>query len=379
MNDLLPGWTVAREIPSEVIAGLSNGRYSLQGGVIRGAPGTENAGEIVRHLLPAESVGATETVSSVFGPPGYHLPSLIQARATPHILQAVTGAMLLSGLNLTVSAVGFAVVCKRLRKIDAQLQDLFREVERIRRLLEVIESSKLEAALDMLFNGIRENNTDLIQNSLKDVAAANVKYRTLLSEANTLDEAAICEEYFFLTSLAVTASWAELEMWDTSRRKLDDYRGIWAGQARRIANEHLIGGHPERLLCSEFVEELPGWELVELLDFANPGNDEHDCLDELRKSISWNSVVSGQKRWFPSRRWSRKNRAEEIRNDKEKTIPLLRKLAARDKAFQGYVAQHTLLAEHGITPSMFKRKIDRLDPGSFVDGYLVLQPAPVAA
>ena len=375
----LPGWTVSREIPPDVIDGLNAGRFSLDGGVIRGAAGTENAGQIVRHLLGAESVGVAETVSPVFGAPGHHLPSIIEARTTTHVLQAVTGATLLSGLNLTVAAVGFAVVCKKLENIDAQLERIAKEVEKIRHLMEEIQNSKLMAALEILSVAIREDKQGLIQTELPHLVAANIRYRAMLSAASTLEEAAICEEYFFLTSLALTACWAELGMWDTSRSKLEDYREFWAHQARRIAKEHLIGQHPERLMCSEFVEDLPRWELVELLNFANPTNGENDCLDELRKNISWNSVVSEKKQWFRSW-WPGKNDvAEGIRNDKEKTIPLLRKLAARDKAFQGYVAQHTLLAEHGITPSMFKREIDRIERGSFVDGYLILQPAQAAA
>ena len=50
---VIPGWTVIREIPSEVQTGLISGKYQLYGGVIRWAPGTENAGQIVRHLVPS--------------------------------------------------------------------------------------------------------------------------------------------------------------------------------------------------------------------------------------------------------------------------------------------------------------------------------------
>jgi hypothetical protein len=48
---VFPGWEVARVIPPDVIMGLWTGQYKLYGGVIRWAAGTDNAGQIVRHLL----------------------------------------------------------------------------------------------------------------------------------------------------------------------------------------------------------------------------------------------------------------------------------------------------------------------------------------
>ncbi|OTE96655.1 hypothetical protein BCS42_12340 [Crenothrix sp. D3] len=40
-------------IPQEVLTGLITRQYSLHGGVIRWAAGTEQAGQIIRHLVPA--------------------------------------------------------------------------------------------------------------------------------------------------------------------------------------------------------------------------------------------------------------------------------------------------------------------------------------
>lgn len=53
MSTLLPGLTLSRTIPADVALGLLTGSYSLHGGVIRWAAGTEHAGQIVRHLIPA--------------------------------------------------------------------------------------------------------------------------------------------------------------------------------------------------------------------------------------------------------------------------------------------------------------------------------------
>lgn len=49
MDEFLRGWTVAREIPPDVIDGVNRGTHEVHGGVIRMAPGTDEAGRIVRH------------------------------------------------------------------------------------------------------------------------------------------------------------------------------------------------------------------------------------------------------------------------------------------------------------------------------------------
>jgi len=50
--------TVSRTIPDSTLAGLALGRYALNGGVIRWAAGTPQAGQIVAHLLPAAAAAA---------------------------------------------------------------------------------------------------------------------------------------------------------------------------------------------------------------------------------------------------------------------------------------------------------------------------------
>ena len=79
VTEMLPGWTVAREIPSDVIDGLNRGDYVLHGGVIRSAPSTDGAGQIVRHLLPTEQ-DLPDSVAAV--------PDLTLARTTQHLLHA---------------------------------------------------------------------------------------------------------------------------------------------------------------------------------------------------------------------------------------------------------------------------------------------------
>ncbi len=191
---VIPGWTVVRAIPPEIMMGIITGKYKPYGGVIRWAAGTENAGQIVRHLVASPlnplngAVSGLNLISGIaanaqlFGLSG-QVNSLSQmtqqvlqmttgtafvsglnlisgivgnvqleqvkgetrqikeiaqsntdqlfqlsgevdslSQMTQQILQMATGTTILSGLNLTVSCVGFAVINNRLNAIDNKLQ-----------------------------------------------------------------------------------------------------------------------------------------------------------------------------------------------------------------------------------------------------------------
>ena len=64
-----------------------------------------------------------------------------------------------------------------------------------------------------------------------------------------------------------------------------------------------------------------------------------------------------------------------IEADKQEKIPALRELVARHGVLQGYADQYALLDENGMTPSEFQRRVDALDQGMLVDGYVILEPA----
>ena len=57
-------------------------------------------------------------------------------------------------------------------------------------------------------------------------------------------------------------------------------------------------------------------------------------------------------------------------------IPALRELVARHSVFRGYADQYALLDENQLTPSEFQRRVDALDRGMLVDGYVILEPTP---
>ena len=268
MVESVLGLTVARAIPLEVLTGLAMGQYKLYGGVIRWAPGTEFAGQIVRHLLPvaAQTIGAPlfAPISGVLGAVNtYQLHKIsgqvnALAAATQQVLQIATGTMVLSGLNLAVTAVGFAVLNEKLKSLEGKLNEIQKEVKAIRALLELEERARLAAALRDLLNVVDVKNIEhrniMLFNAKNILAPISLKYKELLASADTIETAMAYEEYFCLTSLAHTRCLAELGMLEMAQRDLEEARIFWKEQACRIANGLLLGKYPERFLFRKFQE-----------------------------------------------------------------------------------------------------------------------------
>jgi len=294
--------------------------------------------------------------------------------------------MVFSGLNLAVTAVGFAVLYEKLKSLDGKLKWIQQEVRAIRSLMELEERAKLGDALRDLSNVVSikkpEQLHDTLFNSENVLGPINLKYKELLEGADILETAMAYEEYFCLTSLAHARCWAELGNLDMAYRDLEDASEFWKKQAQRIAKNILLSDSPERFLFKDFVQDVPVSVLVEWLDFAYGEEKGYRWLDELRgKTRSWYSqddyaVTKG----FSSvgKMLSRKTKADKllaIDKDRERVIPSFQKLVARSIVFEGYKAQYELLKANNVTPSEFESKVALLAPEAAVDGYLILQPA----
>lgn len=396
MVESLLNLTVTRAIPPDVITGLMTGQFKLYGGVIRGAPGTQYAGQIIRHLLPVteQTIGAPilAPISRALAVNTYQLHSLsgqvnTLTAATQQVLQIATGTMVLSGLNLAVTAVGFAVLNEKLKRLEGKLDEIQQEVRALRTLMELEERAKLGAALRDLLNVVTIKNPDhrhkMLFNSKNVLAPINLKYKELLAGADTLETAMAYEEYFCITSLAHARCLAELGMLEMANRDLDEASEFWQTQAHRIANNLLLSDSPERFLFSDFSQDVPVSILAEWLDFAYQEEKGYGWIDELRgQTRAWYAQgdKAGVVKGFPSvgkkilNRGNRAVKLTEIDQDREWVIPSFQKLVARSNVFEGYKAQYELLETNNVTPSEFENEMALLAQTATVDGFLILQP-----
>lgn len=112
----------------DVLSLIDSGEYTIHGGVIRHAAGTEKGGQIVGHLkFPSDPQKAQESIASLQNHLQKSASSLEggmdKLQQSMNALQGLQMANLaLSGLNLAVSAAGFVIVCKKLDVIGQQIQ-----------------------------------------------------------------------------------------------------------------------------------------------------------------------------------------------------------------------------------------------------------------
>lgn len=416
-----PGLTVARSIPPEVIAGLLSGQYKQYGGVIRWASGTAKAGQIVRHLLPVANTSLSAALSPVVSALGvvntlqlhgisnkvdqvaqlgainsYQLRLLSgQVKdlnaSVSQLLQIANGTMVLSGLNLAVSAVSFAIINQKLQSLENKLNEIQKEVKAIRSLLELEERAKLGAALRDLSTIGRVKNIQhrqtILLNAKNTLSPIQIKYQELLLNAESLETMLAYEEYFCLTSLAYVRCLAELEMLEMALQDMLQTYSFWKEQALHIVKEHLIADNPERFLFSDFAQKVPVAVLVEWLDFAYEEEKGYGWIDELRmKTRPWYAedsyvdVGKGAAKVTSSLlnlagQYLGRGVEKELERQHLQILPAFQKLVARNNVLSGYLEQYRLLESSNMTPTALEAQVQTLAESHSVDGYLILEPA----
>jgi hypothetical protein len=155
--------TVQRIVPSEFVRQVRAGHYTLHGGVVR-----DQASRIVGHLLlPAG--GSANALEPALGP-------------------LSTGTSALMGMNLVVSAAGFAMVCRKLEGIRSHLCGMDGKIDRLlagqARLLwetEARRRAELGAALENLALGVRLGERHLTLSSIAAIELT-VQHHQLIGE-----------------------------------------------------------------------------------------------------------------------------------------------------------------------------------------------------
>lgn len=139
-----------------------------------------------------------------------------------------------------------------------------------------------------------------------------------------------------------------------------------------MAQDILVGKHPERFLATDFVDSVSVLELVSWLDFVYGETKGLNWLDEMRRNLNENWYTGG---WFSdSGSGLNKNIGVGIDKERQMVIPSLQKLVARSAVFEGFVAQYELLEAQQMKPSAFEHQIASLPESAAIDGYFILEP-----
>lgn len=166
---------VLRKIPTECVNGIMSGEYKLTGGGIYGAKG------MVKHLQFADDAGLQDAVGLISaGPLGSTGAAIGQLQAL------ATASVALSGLNLAVSIAGFAIVCHKLNRIAAKLEEMNSKLDqllagqaRIEWRQELERHARTVAAVENVALGLRTGRQALVEDAIPRLTESSVVYRRI--------------------------------------------------------------------------------------------------------------------------------------------------------------------------------------------------------
>lgn len=380
------GYEVTRAIPSDVLYGLISGKFKAYGGVIRWAAGTEQAGQIVQHLIPVAGIpgygiatavaSASSTLTGLVNT--YQLRQLSRdvdalTAMTKHVLEATVVSGVLSGLSLAVGAAGFSWLNVKVNKLNDEVLNIKSDVVDIKNFLERQERALFKVALKDLQDSERlkdeKHRYDSIQSARKTVSTIREKYKEQLQQTKDVDAAFIFQDYYCLAGLAQARCRAELGQYELAYEDAVETYKTWVEQARSIAKNMLIARQPERFLYKEFARMASIHETTEWMDFAHDKEKGLQWIDELRMD---NRV------WYESfaiadiAKPSLKEAGQRVIEQREKVIPRLQYLVARNNVMLGLVSQYEFLMDNHIKPAEFEARIASLRQDS-MDGFVLLK------
>lgn len=278
------------------------------------------------------------------------------------LLTLAKGTMVLSGLTLGVSAAGFLFLNHKLKKVDARLQEISKDVKKIREFLELQERARLTTALKTLRSidesvdvGVREK---LLVNAKQTLSEIHEKYRELLIGVNSVQEALPVEEYYTVTAMGHALCAAELDMYEHAYNDLKDAHEEWNSSVRRVSEECVLKGEPERFMYDRYVEHVKADELVDWMDFANNSDKGIEWIDDIRRKITWKPKMP--------------TFSKKLDQDEQLQIELMRKVVARERVFDGYASQYKYFSQIKQRPSTVQQYIESLPKDSSVDECFVL-------
>jgi hypothetical protein len=378
MISQLAGFTLTRSLPDKALIGVLTGAYKIYGGVIR-----DNAGHIVAHLVNGASslsllnpvaaiaTGALSAVNTYqlhkIGKDIHVLQDSVSALgvsvsalqdATTQIVGLAKGTMVLSGLTLTVSAASFYFLNKKLSKIDERLTHIAKDVKEIKEFLESQERAQLAAALSNLLGITNEldsnTRTHLLVSSRQALGVVHQRYRGQLKKAATLNALLSIEEYFSITALSHALCSAELDMHTQAYDELKQAHQVWRTEARRVCVDVVLGDEPERFLDCRYANAVKTDELFDWLDFSYETEKELGWIDELRNKPTW---------------WPDRHR--DLTDVEKGEIEAMKKLVARNRVYEGYISQYSLLAAQQNRPSAVQSYFNSIPDSEKVDDCLV--------
>ncbi len=252
-------------IPPQVAAGLRSGVYERTGGAIRDV----STREIMVWLR--EAYGMSEPLVS----------ELLSLSSIPANANA---------LNLAFTAMGFAVVMKRLNDIQDQLKQIQDILDTIDYKIDLSFYANFRAALDLASNTFSMSNTESRRVSAMQAINRFLEaehHYTGLADTEIANQSQVADDYLYTLCLAyVTEAWCYLELneLETAHRRLKEGLAVLKPRFKKHT-ETLLTSNPAAYLHPSLKHKVDLKRLTTVYRWLTPGVDEIKVFEMQRDNL----------------------------------------------------------------------------------------------
>lgn len=339
------------ELVPKVVWGLATGEYERVGGIIRRADNKR----IVTWLRNVEGRSITgASPATNFGP-------LMQLTAATSLL------------NLSVTAIGFAMVMERLNAIELKLDAILKAIQEVNRKLDLSFYANFRAALELARTAFtmqdERNRLTSATQAINRFLEAEHHYLALLDielEAGSLAVSPFLST-LILAYVSAARCYLELGEVETARRQLEEGRQTLASRVQ-LFYDSIIGVNPAIYLHPDLDDRISLERMTQLMRHEDSTLTEAVVFEKLRTSL-WETASENPDPWLkrlPGSLWCHSEDGEikmaKIKRPRSKEDKLKRLLPRLPEAFaqveqaveatsciDGYQIELGYLLEHNIS------------------------------
>lgn len=305
--------TVSFDIPPEILTALINGTLIRRGGVIQ-----DSSGRVAMCLRSLDAANFTLEAQGVEIqiPSSESLPDLStisfnnfaaitkQFNKIDKTLNLGTAASL---LNLSISAMGFAVIVQRIEGLEQKLEKTQQLLQQINSKMEMGFTANFRAALDLAINAFTmskpENRRDSALSAINRFLETEHIYTSLLDKVFE-QTGEIVEDYLLMLCLSYISEsrcYLELGEFDTAIKRLHWGKEIITSRMEKYI-DFLLTSNSLVYLHPGLKEEITLSRLTQIYRWKNPEFDESSVFQLLRDKLifdanSWDNLIDN---WIKS-------------------------------------------------------------------------------
>jgi len=266
-----------------------------------------------------------------------------------------------SVLNLGVSVMSFAIISKRLKEIEQNLQESQNLLNKIDRKLDLNYYANFRAALELAVNAFTmskpENRRSSALQAINRFLEAEQHYLAFVNE-DLAETSQVVTEYLLSLTLAYLAEvrcYLELEEFETANRRFQAGSKIIRDRIKKYI-ELLLTDNPAVYLHPRFKGSIDLTRLTKIYQWIDPVWNENSLFELLREDLF--ALAQNENKWLNSLpsaiwdnrfNWLNKNPKTDLGDRIPQAIATMESLIETERRFQGYQLEVKAIKRLGIT------------------------------